>query len=54
MLSLDDWDRCRLYRGERIPLRRQCCPVEWLFLAEAAEMPPVAWFNLTSRVLVAV
>ena len=52
-LSLDDWDRCRLYRGERIPLRRQGHAVEWLFLAEAIEMPPVAWFNLISRVLVA-
>ena len=53
-LSLDDWDRCRLYRGERIPLRRYGQPVEWFFLAEAVEMPPIAWFNLESRVRVAV
>ena len=49
-LSLDDWNRCRLYRGEQIPLRRQGRPEERLFLAESVEMPPVAWFNLTSTV----
>ena len=52
-LSLDDWDRCRLYRGERVPMQRHGQPTEWLFLAEAVEMPPVAWFNLVSRVRVA-
>jgi hypothetical protein len=52
-LSLDDWDRCRLYRGERIPLQRPGLPMEWLFLAEAVEMPPVAWFNLDARVSLA-
>jgi len=45
-LSLDDWERCQLGRGERIPLRRHQRPIEYLFLAEAVEMPPVAWFNL--------
>ena len=53
-LSLDDWDRCRLYRAERIPLRRHGRPVVWFFLAEAVEMPPIAWFNLESRVRVEV
>lgn len=52
-LSLDDWDRCRLHRGERIPLRRFQQPVEWFFLAEYVEMPPVAWFNLEAQVSMA-
>jgi len=53
-LALDDWDRCNIGRGERVPVRRWRKPVEWLFLAEAVEMPPVAWFNLEVRVEMAV
>jgi hypothetical protein len=45
-LTLDDWSRCNLYRGERIALQRGQRLAELLFLAEAVEMPPVAWFNL--------
>ena len=45
-LSLDDWERCQLHRGQRIPLQRQGRPEASLFLAEAVEMPPVAWFVL--------
>ena len=47
-LSLDDWDRCQIGGGERIPLRRYGQPQEWFFLAVSVEMPPVAWFNLTA------
>ena len=49
-MTLDDWDRCRLGRGERIRLQRYQQPVEWFFLAEHVEMPPCAWFNLEARV----
>lgn len=34
-VSLDDWERLRLYRGQRVPVRRPGRPDEWLFLAEA-------------------
>ena len=47
-LSLDDWDRCNLERGQRIRLQRWQRSVEWFYLAEHVEMPPCAWFNLES------
>jgi hypothetical protein len=52
-LSLDDWDRCRIGRGERIRLQRYQWPVELFFLAEHVEMPPCAWFNLETQVSLA-
>jgi hypothetical protein len=52
-LSLDDWDRCRLYRGERISLRRHGQSEAWYYLAVSVEMPPVAWFNLETQLSLA-
>ena len=52
-LSLDDWDRCRLHRGQRISLRRPSRREEWFFLAELMEVPPFATFALTNRVRIA-
>lgn len=52
-LSLDDWDRCRIGRGQRVPIQRHGRPQVWLFLAEYVEMPPVAWCNLESQMCLA-
>ena len=40
-LGLCDWERLGLYRGQRVPVRRDGQREEWLFLTEAVELPPV-------------
>jgi hypothetical protein len=52
-LSLDDWERIGLHRGQRVPVRRPGHRDEWLFLAEIVELPPLAWIVLANRIRVA-
>ncbi len=49
-LSLDDWERMGLCRGQRLPVRRPGRRDEWLFLAEVVELPPLVWIVLANRV----
>jgi hypothetical protein len=45
-----NWERLGLYRGMRIPLRRQDGRQEWAFVAEVVERPPLVWVVLANRV----
>lgn len=49
-VSLDDWEKLGLHRGQRIPVRRDGRDDEWLFVAEVVELPPMAWVVLGNRV----
>jgi len=48
-LSLDDWERLGLFRGQRVPIRRNGRRDEWLFVAEVVELPPLVWVVLATR-----
>ena len=48
-LPLDDWERLGVYRGQRVPVRPEGRPDEWLFVAEVVERPPAAWVELATR-----
>jgi hypothetical protein len=51
-LALDDWERLRLYRGQRIPVRLPGRADRWLTVWEEAELPPVVWVTLVQRIRV--
>lgn len=48
-LALDDWERLALSPGQRVAVRRAGRRDEWLFLAEAVELPPVVWVVMAER-----
>jgi hypothetical protein len=52
-LSIDDWERLNLFRGQRIPVRRPGRSDEWFYIAEEVELPPVVWVTMVQRVRVA-
>lgn len=47
-VSLDDWDKLRLYRGQRITLQRGPGRPVPMFLAEVTDAPPVTWVMLAN------
>lgn len=49
-LSIDDWERLGLFRGQRIPVRLPGRDDRWLFLAGVTETPPVVWVSMVERV----
>ena len=48
-LSLDDWERLGLFRGQRVPVRRGDRRDEWLFVAEVVELPPLVWVVFATK-----
>lgn len=49
-LSVDDWERVGLFRGQCVPVRLPGQSEQRLYLAEAREEPPLVWVVLARRV----
>jgi hypothetical protein len=49
-LDIDDWQRLNLTSGQRIAVRLPGQDAQWLFVASAAELPPVVWVVLAKRI----
>jgi hypothetical protein len=47
-VSLDEWDMLRLNRGQRITFQHGKGRPMPMFLAEIADVPPVAWIVLAT------
>lgn len=47
--GIDDWNALDLFRGQRVPIRLAGKDEVGLYLAEAVEVPPVAWAVLVQR-----
>lgn len=49
-LSVDDWERQTLYRGQRIAVRVPGEALAMLYVADITDLPPVVLVTLADRV----